>query len=105
MSAVEVTITIDPGRLRGVGDEALAMYWHVAQANPAPHGDAAAGQLTEQIGREIIRRWLAKTPPELYHHQGRDYYWNELRQLGKWHDGVFVPDVATSNGDQAEASA
>ena len=58
MSTVSITIEIDGDRLAGYTDERLALCWHVAQANPAPHGDYAAGDLTERIGREIIRRWL-----------------------------------------------
>jgi hypothetical protein len=89
------------------------MLWHLAQANPAPHGDRAAGELVERIGREIIRRWLQATPPELWRHQGRDHYWQQLRQLATftpgasevdspdWHDGVWVPR-ATSDQDQAD---
>jgi len=49
------------------------MLWHVGQASPAPHGDRAAGELAERIGRigrEIIRRRLAASEPELWHHQG-----------------------------------
>jgi len=52
-------------------DEHLAALWHIAQANPAPFGDRAACNFAEHVGREIITRWLAATPPELWHHQGR----------------------------------
>jgi hypothetical protein len=89
------------------------MCWHLAQANPAPHGNWAAGELVERIGREIIRRWLKATPPELWRHQARDHYWQQLRQLATfqpgagevgnpaWHDGVWVPRAA-GNPDQAD---
>jgi hypothetical protein len=78
--------------LSRVTDENLALWWHAAQANPAD-GFAASepGDLAEKIGREIIRRWLAGVRPELWHHQGRHYYWHELTRLGTWNDGVFVP--------------
>jgi hypothetical protein len=105
----QITIEVDEGRLDSYPDAHLAMLWHLAQANPAPHGDRAAGELVERIGREIIRRWLQATPPELWRHQGRDHYWQQLRQLAtfqpgprevdspEWHDGAWVPRVA---GDQ-----
>lgn len=87
-----ITIEIDTAALSGYTDEHLAALWHIAQANPAPHGDRDAGELAGTIGFEIIRRWLAQAPPVLYRHQARDYYWNELRQLGKWNaDREFVP--------------
>ena len=88
----QITIVIDEACLAGVTDECLAVWWHVAQANPAD-GFAASepGDLAEKIGREIIRRWLANMQPELWNHQGRHYYWHELTRLGKWNDGVFVP--------------
>jgi hypothetical protein len=30
----------------------------------------------------------------------KDYYWNELRQLGKWIDGTFVPNTAAGGGER-----
>lgn len=51
-------------------DAYLAALWNVAQFNPAPAEDREACQVVELIGREIIRRWLEKTPPELWHRQG-----------------------------------
>ena len=89
----EITIVIDEADLSRVTDENLAVWWHVAQANPAD-GFAASepGDLAEKIGREIIRRWLEGVRPELWHHQGRHYYWHELTRLGRWNDeGAFVP--------------
>ena len=98
----EITIKIDDAELGGYSDEFLAACWHAAQWNPAPHGDHAAGELAERIGREIIRRWLRGVPPELWHHQGRDYYRAELIRVARyepgdgpacspeWHDGHWV---------------
>ena len=91
----EITIVIDEAGLSRVTDECLAVWWHVAQANPA-YGftSATPGNLAEKIGREIIRRWLTGVQPELWHHQGRHYYWHELTKLGQWNDeGAFVPHV------------
>jgi hypothetical protein len=32
-------------------------------------------------------------PVQLYHHQGRHYYWKDLLQPRKWNtDGEFIPD-------------
>jgi hypothetical protein len=110
---IQITIELDDNRLGSYQDAHLAMLWHLAQANPAPHGDRAAGELVERIGREIIRRWLKATPPELWRHQGRDHYWQQLRQLATftpgtgeagspaWHDGAWVPRVADDQ-DQAD---
>jgi hypothetical protein len=81
-----ITIEID-GDLSRVTDSRLMLLWHVAQANPAPHGDKAAGRLVEKIGFEIIRRWLRGVPPELYHHQSRDYYWSWLGKFAKYEPG------------------
>ncbi|MGB6054624.1 MAG: hypothetical protein WBG17_05230 [Burkholderiaceae bacterium] len=79
-----ITIQIDTDQLQNVTDTHLATLWHVAQANPAPHTTPDAGAIAEKIGREIIRRFLATTPPELYFHQGRDYYHHTLVQHGYW---------------------
>lgn len=81
-----VTIEIDTAGLRSVEDRYLAQLWHVAQANPAPSTDVGAADLAESIGREIIRRWLMATPPELYAHQGRMPYWHLLHQHGQFSD-------------------
>jgi hypothetical protein len=89
----EITIVIDEADLSRVTDENLALWWRVAQANPAD-GFAAIepGELAEKIGREIIRRWLTGVRPELWNHQGHHYYWHQLSQLGTWNDDrVFVP--------------
>lgn len=87
----EITITVDDGHLNSYADSQLAMLWHVAQAAPVPHGDKEIGALVERIGREIIRRWLAGTGPEMWRHQGRDYYWNELGRLAVFKHGEWVP--------------
>jgi hypothetical protein len=68
MSKVQITIEIEDDHLGRYPDSHLAMLWHVAQANPAPHADKTAGRLAGRIGREIIRRWLgdqagAAVPP------------------------------------------
>lgn len=83
-TGIDVTVTIKRGDLGRVTDATLAMYWHIAQANPAPHGDRAAGELVQAIGFEIIRRWLAAAPPELYTHQPRNHYWLNLGRFAKW---------------------
>ena len=67
---LDVTITVDTNALSSADDRYLAALWHVAQANPAPIEDRAAGRVAEAIGREIIRRFLATTPPLLWDHQG-----------------------------------
>lgn len=100
----EITIVIDEADLSRVTGQQLALWWHVAQANPADgFASNKPGDLAEQIGAEIIRRWLATAPVELWHHQGRHYYWHQLSKLGTWNqDGVFVPgapaDTAATAG-------
>ena len=87
MSKTQITIEFDADALTSFTDERLALLWHVAQASPAPHGDHAAGELAERIGREIIRRWLREVPPALWHHQGRDHYWAELARFARYEPG------------------
>lgn len=103
MSAAPTSITIEIDEdLSKATDSRLATLWHVAQANPAPISDPAAGRLVELLSYEIIRRWLQKTPPELYQHQSRHYTHTWLCKFAKyepggpagtpeWHDGVWVP--------------
>jgi hypothetical protein len=81
---VSITFEIDEDQLSGYADEYLAQLWHIAQANPAPMQDRRAGTIAERIGREIIRRWLKKTEPELWHHQGEHHYWYELTRVSEW---------------------
>jgi hypothetical protein len=76
MSEHAITFKIDTDRLPDFTDEHLAALWHIAQANPADIRDKGAGELAERIGREIIRRFLATTPPALWHHQGRHADWS-----------------------------
>lgn len=95
MSKVTVHIEIDSDNLQGYADSHLAALWHVAQLNPADGFESKEpGELAERIGREIIRRWLATTPPEMWHHQGHHHDWNTLRKFGKWTgpSGEFEPD-------------
>lgn len=66
-----ITFEVDANNLGSFNDTYLSQLWHVAQANPAPFGDPDACNLAERVGREIIRRWLEATPPELWAHQGR----------------------------------
>lgn len=67
---VSITFELDTARLTHYTDSHLAQLWHLAQANPAPFADLQACRFTEEVGREIIRRFLAATPPDLWNHQG-----------------------------------
>ncbi|NMW25328.1 hypothetical protein HFP05_13475 [Rhodanobacter denitrificans] len=78
MSIHAITVTIDTDNLSGLNDQYLATLWHVAQANPADISDTGAGRVAEAIGREIIKRFLATTGPELYSHQGHHAMWHKL---------------------------
>lgn len=106
---MKITIEFDPEKLGRATDRQLVLYWHVAQANPAAHGDHDAGEAAEQIGREIIRRWIRAQDPELWKHQGRDYYWRQLGDLARYepagppgspefHHGRWVPRAEPSEG-------
>lgn len=80
----KITIELDTERLSTLTDQALANAWHIAQANPAPMEDRDACELAEHIGREIISRWLTKTPPELWSRQGTHHFWHILQKHGSW---------------------
>ena len=82
-----ITIEIDDAKLSSYTDEFLAACWHAAQHNPAEYGDYMAGELTERIGREIIRRWLAGVQPELWHHQGSNHPHKWLTQFATYEPG------------------
>lgn len=88
----QIVIEIDETMLSSYTAAHLAMLWHVAQANPADGFETSEpGELAERIGREIIRRWLSTSAePELYHHQGRHYYWKQLGKFAKWDGAEWV---------------
>ena len=69
MAAITIKFEVDSDRLDSFSDDYLAQLWHIGQANPAPFGDAAACEFAEHVGREIVRRWLAKMEPVLWMHQ------------------------------------
>lgn len=105
---VTIAIDFDLAELSRVTDARLAMLWHVAQANPAPHGDEQAGVAVTKIGQEIVRRWLAATPPDMYHHQPRDYYWHNLIRFASHRDGDWRPDpegIAKYEAQQATSAS
>ena len=79
-----ITISFELDALPNYSDTFLAQLWHVAQANPAPITDHAAGEIAENIGREIIRRWLKSAEPALWNHQGRHATSCILSDNGHW---------------------
>ncbi|MER6531194.1 hypothetical protein [Streptomyces sp. NPDC001508] len=89
---VTISIGVDLSELQREPDSRLAMLWHLAQANPAPHDDKQAGEISAKVGYEIIRRWLKATPPEMYRHQERSYYWGHLSRFASHRDGDWRPD-------------
>ena len=93
MTCHAITIEIDEAKLASYTDEYLAVCWHAAQHNPAPYGNYFAGELTERIGREIIRRWLQGRAPELWHHQGRDHAHKQLTRFAVYEPGGPASDV------------
>lgn len=110
MTKHTIGIEIDKAELSAYTDEYLAVCWHVAQQNPAEHGDRVAGELVEHIGREIIRRWLGTTTPELWHHQGRHHYQRALSRFAKYergehdfYEGSWVPDFTKPGYEGTDA--
>jgi hypothetical protein len=77
-----INIEIDLDGLGSYTDEYLAVCWHVAQANPVSAFDSREpGDIAEQVGREIIRRWLASVPPALWNVQGRHFLFGERQRM------------------------
>lgn len=70
MAATTITFTVDAQDLGRYTDAYIAQLWHIAQANPAPFGDADACEFAEHVGREIVRRWVSVQGVELWTHQG-----------------------------------
>lgn len=104
---VTISIEINPDDLTRVADAQLAMFWHVAQANPAQFGDEMAGRVVTKIGWEIIRRWLASTPPEMFHHQQDHYRSMHLSRFAIYRDGDWHPDpekIAKYEAEQATSA-
>lgn len=73
LHSIHFEIDTDASRLSSITDTGLATAWHLAQANPAPYGDKNAGMLVKSLGDEIVRRWLAAVPAQLYSHQAGDH--------------------------------
>ena len=88
----KITFEIDSDELAGFTDSHIASLWHIAQANPAPITDKQAGAIAENIGREIISRWLKRTGAELWNHQGRHHAQCLLTDHGKYVDGEWQPN-------------
>lgn len=115
MTQRTITIEFDDHALGGYDDKHLAALWHLAQANPDDGFEhRAPGEIAVRIGFEIIRRWLATAPVELYRHQGRHYHWKQLTKFAQyepgdeagteWDTGRWVPHGDTNDsmgGDQA----
>lgn len=77
-----ITITFDTESLQSYTDQHMAALWHISQANQQDgFENREPGELAEKIGREIIRRFLAQTGPELWAHQGRHFESGQLMNL------------------------
>lgn len=79
-----ITFEVDADKLPHYSDQHLAALWHVSQANPAPFGDRKACDFAEQVGREIIRRFVLQTGPELWNHQGRHVETKQRMDGDRW---------------------
>lgn len=79
----DITIKIDTEGIRGYTDQYVATLWHIAQANPEDGYESPwPGKLVEEIGSEIIRRFVTRTEPELYHHKGSNFDWGQRHLKG-----------------------
>jgi hypothetical protein len=88
MATTAITIEFDPDRLSGYDDKFLATLWHACQANPENgFENEEPGDLAMKVGWEIIRRWLRGVEPEMYHHQVRHYWWQQLRRFASYQPG------------------
>ena len=79
-----ITINVDTDGLRNIEDSYLAALWHAAQAAPADLADRQACELVDDIGKEIVRRWLGQAPALLYERSTSMHYWHTLQQHGAW---------------------
>lgn len=100
-----VTFEIDTDTLRNVTDTYLVNLWHVAQSNPAPMADRDAGRLAEQIGREIIRRFITERDPELWARQGAHAYYCEALTLRDRTGNAAKASEPMPDGDTAESAS
>ena len=87
----EILISFEEDRLEDYSSDFLATLWRVSQWNPAPSTDKRAGEIADKIAREIVKRWLARTPPELWRHKGSDHYWGILANHGHWEGDSWKP--------------
>jgi hypothetical protein len=102
MTTASITIEFDPDWLSSYTDEYLAMLWHLTQHNPADGFEhSQPGDLAAKVGWEIISRWLAHVPPEMYHHQQRHYYWKQLSKFATYTPGGPAGDPAFHDGHYA----
>lgn len=95
-----ITFEIDTDDLTSFTDQHLADLWHIAQANPAPYGNRDACRVAEYIGREIIRRWLSNTAPNLWSHQGThinaEAFVAEVEEVAEQAQTIRAPYTATT---------
>lgn len=102
-----IEIEIDEHKLHTYADEFLVAAWHTAQWNPARYADKRAGELVEKLSREIVRRWLRGVEPEVWKHQGRAYYQDNLSRFAKYEPGAEDFDagqwVARTDDTEGEA--
>lgn len=89
-----ITVKIDLENLARYPDADLAALWGVAQLDPSPTGDWAAGEAVGRLSREIIRRWLKAAGHLMTNHKVEHNYWTELVKVAK-----YVPPPDTSAGD------
>ncbi len=91
-----ITFEIDSASLPGWTDEYVAALWYIAQFQPEAHGDRAAGEFAELVGREIIQRWMRGVPVPVWNIQGRHHYHQQLTRFARWNgnDWEAKPAVA-----------
>jgi hypothetical protein len=100
----EIVTPIDDSNLRGYTDKYLAHAWHAVQHSGAEFGDALMCDLAEHIGREIIRRWLGTTDPELWTVQGCHNPQKWLMKLATYQPGEdYKPGGGVNDTENSRA--
>jgi hypothetical protein len=106
VGTTSITIDFDPDQLHRYNDKYLVMLWQLCQHNPADgFRDPQPGKLAMAVGWEIIRRWLRKVEPEMYHHQQHHHDWWHLIQFARHTDDGWAPRMIPDTAQLREALA
>lgn len=93
MKTLSITISIpdEMHGLEGYEDGYIALLWNAAQANPkSSFEDPEVARIVELLSFEIIRRFLKKQEPTIYHHQAAHFFREETRKLKETYEGIIA---------------